>query len=107
MNVFNALEKIAGVSGCFLIVGEVKTAMPEGYAAYAIIVRTDATVIATLDHLIESVPVTLADASWEGKALLRGDLITFEFPVVTITLTAAGDSVFAYLQPTEYVAPPA
>jgi len=101
----NIIDKMIGTNGCFLVDGSSEATMPEGYAAYAIIVAADSTEIATLDELIAGVATELADASWEGVALSRGDFIPFNNPVVAITLTNAGDRIFCYLEPTDYVAP--
>ncbi len=101
----NTLEKLIGSSGCFVVDGASEATMPAGYAAYAIRVASDNTEIATLDELIEGVATELVDASWESLALSRGDFISFTNPVVAITLTNAGDRVFCYLEPTDYVLP--
>jgi exosome complex RNA-binding protein Rrp4 len=100
----NTLEKIMGTKGCFLVIGATETDMPEGYAAYSLIVAVDSTIIASVVEFKDGGPVELTTASWEGVELKRGDIITLEYPVVTITLTAATDSVFCYLEDTTYVA---
>jgi len=101
----NTLDKMIGAGGCFYVLGASEASIPAGYTAYAAMIGVDATEIATVDELIDGVATELADASWEGVALLRGDLITFENPITSITLTNETDSVICYLEPTSYVAP--
>ena len=75
---------------------------PAGFAFYAITVRVAATNIASLNEVRKKgdTAVTVTTKTWQGHAyLLDGDYIHFEFPVTSITLTNAGDSIFAYCIP--------
>lgn len=99
------IQKLLGSHGCFYASGAEKLAMPVGYAAYALVIAADSTEIATLDELVDGVLTELADASWEGVALQRGNYIPLKNPCVNITLTNEGDAVFCYLEPTEYIVP--
>jgi hypothetical protein len=102
----NTLDKLVGTSGCILVTGATKVVFPTGYAAYSIVVAADATEVASVDQLVAGAPAALTSASWNAVALTRGDYIAFENPIISITLNAAGDSVFCYLQPCDYVEPP-
>jgi hypothetical protein len=83
-----------GSEGVLMVVGHSATPMPTGYQCYAIVVRVDATAIASVT--ISGSAVT--NKSWETVALLRGDYIPLEVPITSITLTADADSVFCYLE---------
>jgi hypothetical protein len=101
----NTLQKLLGTHGCFIATGDSETTMPVGYAAYAVTVRIAATEITTVDELIAGVATELADASWENVALIQNDFITFENPIVSITLNDEADSVLCYLEPTDWIEP--
>lgn len=79
---------------------------PVGFAFYGVKIRTDATNIVSIDEcrsaaLIDKATVT--DKTWENVSdLLTGEFINFEHPVVSITLNAAGDSIWAYCIPFEF-----
>jgi hypothetical protein len=102
----DAVNKLAGSAGCFLIVGASATPMPTGKSAYSALIRVDATQIKSVTERHKDpssgadVDVAVTNYSWQGVGLLAGDIITFEFPVVSITLNAAGDSVLTYLEQT-------
>lgn len=100
----NTLEKMMGEHGCFLIVGAAPADMPEGYAAYCMMVRVDKTEVTEMDVYVDGSADTVDDLSWMSVELLRGDLITFADPVVSITLTGETNSVLCYLMPTDYIA---
>jgi hypothetical protein len=102
----NTLDKIVGTHGTFLVDGATKTILPTGMAAFAIVVGTDLTTIDAVDEIINNAVVALDSATWEGVALAKGDYIAFANPINAITLTNAGDRVFLYLEPSDYVAPP-
>lgn len=76
---------------------------PVGFAFYGIKLRTDATEITSLDEyssLDTASKVTVTDKTWENDAdLLAGEFINFEYLVTSITLNAAGDSIWAYCVP--------
>ena len=90
------------VQGRNFIVGQGRTPPPAGFAFYAITVRVAATNIASLNEVRKKgdTAVTVTTKTWQGHAyLLDGDYIHFEFPVTSITLTNAADSIFAYCIP--------
>jgi hypothetical protein len=99
----NTLQKMFGGAGCLLVSGASEAEVPVGYAAFAGVVFTDDTEIATLDELIDDTATELTDASWESVALPKQALIIFSNPVVKITLTNAGDMLMLYLDVTDYV----
>lgn len=75
---------------------------PAGFAFYAIKIRIAATTIASINERRskDKAAVTLTNRTWEGKTdLAVNETITFEFPVTSITLTNAGDSIWAYCEP--------
>jgi len=88
------MNRAIGTEGVLLVVGLAETAMPAGYNCYAMIVRVDGTIIASVT--IDGSAVT--DLSWEDVALQNGDYIPLETPLTSITLTGAADSVWCYLQ---------
>lgn len=89
------MNRQMGDKGVLLVAGSSATAMTTGYKCYAVVVRTD-------DTQIKSVTISgaaVTNASWESVALKRGDYIPFATSITSITLNAAGDSVFCYLEP--------
>lgn len=78
---------------------------PVGFAFYGVKIRTDATEIVSLDEyssLAATSKVTVTDKTWENDPdLLSGEFINFEHLVTSITLNAAGDSIWAYCVPFE------
>lgn len=95
------IGKLLGGSRQELIVGSTKWSAPAGFAAFYCKVRVDATKIATLDEVRVkgAAAVAVTTKTWEDKDLLAGDEILFEYPVTSITLTNAGDSLWVYLVP--------
>ena len=83
-----------GSEGVLMVVGHGATAMTTGYHCYAIVIRVDATAIASVT--ISGAAVT--NKTWETVALLRGDYIPLDVPITSITLTNDADSVFCYLE---------
>jgi len=83
-----------GSEGVLMVVGASATPMTTGYKCYSVVIRVD-------DTQIKSVTISGAAVTnklWESVALKRGDYIPFDVPITSITLNAAGDSVFCYLE---------
>lgn len=97
----NDLKKLAGGCRQELVVGSTKYTIPTGYAAYALRVRVNDTKIAAIEEVRTkgAAAIEVTTKTWEDKDLIAGDEIFFEFPVRSVTLTNAGDSVFLYLEP--------
>ncbi len=94
----NELNRIVG-KRAEMVVGATKFTIPTGFSAYAMVVRVDGTIVATLSEMRgNAAAVAVTTKTWEGIALIKGDYVPFEFPVVDITLTGATDSVILYLE---------
>jgi hypothetical protein len=96
----NTVEKLSGGIGTVLAKGATEVTMPTNTTAYAMLVRADATAVATITEIIAGVETDNDDGyTWIGEALLKDDFIVFTYPVTAITLTNAGDIVILYLAP--------
>ena len=95
MNVPNQTQRIVGGVGSEVIVGAVAfslvTRLKRGYA---ITCRVEGTIIAamTTQNEGQAAPVAYAP-TWLGIALHQGDYFVSDYPIATITLTAATDSI--------------
>jgi hypothetical protein len=96
--------KLLGGSRQELYTGVGAHTPPSGFAFYGIKVRVAAstTLIASLSEKRSknAVAVVVTNKTWEGTVgLVEGDFINFEYPVTSITLTNATDSIWAYCIP--------
>jgi hypothetical protein len=96
------MDKLLGGKKQILHTGSTEWTAPDGFAAYGIGIRVDATEIATLDELRsgrDKAATANTGYSWMGVAtLLAGESIIFEHPVTAITLTNATDSIWIYCE---------
>ena len=77
-----------------VVVGVAAFAVRNNLAAYALTVRTQGTIIAAMTVLRPGTLVAVAYVpTWATIALNQGDYFVSLYPIVTITLTAAADSV--------------
>jgi hypothetical protein len=90
---FPSNEKIVGGTGSQVVVGVAAYTVAGGKRAYALTVRTQGTVIAAMTVQDEGGVARAYAPTWSGIALNQGDYFVSDFPIVTITLTAAADSV--------------
>lgn len=75
---------------------------PSGFSFFGIKIRIAATTIASISEKQskDKDAVAVTSKSWEGKTDFEAnEFIYFEFPVTSITLTNAGDSIWAYCEP--------
>ena len=98
MNFPDQTKRIVGGSGDVPIVGvgamNFVTLLKR---CFAITVRTQGTIIAALTSQNDGQTAPVAYASpWIGVVLNQGDYIVFDFPICSMTLTAATDSVNAH-----------
>jgi hypothetical protein len=95
------IAKLLGGTRQMAVVGASATPVPTGYAAFGVTVRVDATQIKSITEVKKKGVAAAANTgyTWESIALYQFEFIKFEFPVTSITLNAAGDSVFLHLEP--------
>jgi hypothetical protein len=95
-------EKLLGGARQEYYIGVGPHVPPTGFAFYGINIRVAATTIASISEKQspEKAAVAITNKTWEGKTDLQpNEFINFEFPVTSITLTNAGDSIWAYCLP--------
>ena len=98
----NILSKLLGGTKQVLHTGTAAWSAPAGFAAYAIECRVAAVHIDTLSEIRRKgeTAVVVTDYTWENiDTLLAGEQILFDFPVTSITLHNAGDSIWLFLIP--------
>jgi hypothetical protein len=98
MNIPNLTNRIVGGIGDVPITGVgALNFVPLQKRCFAITVRSQGTIISalTIQNEGQSAPVAW-NSLWIGVVLNQGDYIVFDFPVCSITLTAATDSVNAH-----------
>jgi len=90
----NETLRIVGGSGSQVVVGAAAYTVAFGKRAYALTVRTQGTIIAamTVQNPGQAAAVAYAP-TWATIALNQGEYFVSDYPIVTITLTAATDSV--------------
>jgi len=96
------LHKLRGGARQEYYIGVGPHVPPAGFAFYGITIRVTATTIASISEkqFSNAAAVAITDKTWEGKTDLQPfEYINFEFPVTSITLTNATDSIFAYCEP--------
>lgn len=94
MNTGDVNQKILGGNESQVVVGVAAYTVANQMRAYALTVRTQGTIIAAITVQPEGVAAPYAYVpTWAGIALNQGDYFVSRFPIVTITLTAAADSV--------------
>jgi hypothetical protein len=86
--------RVLGGSGSQVVVGAAAYTVAFNKRAYALTVRTQGTVIAgiTVQNPGQAAAVAYAP-TWLGIALNQGEYLVSDYPIVSITLTAATDSV--------------
>jgi len=90
---FDSIQKVVGGEESQVVVGVALYTVTGGMRGYAITVRTTGTVIAAIQVQDEGGAARAYVPTWLGIALYQGDYFVSRFPIVSITLTAAGDSV--------------
>jgi len=90
----NETLRIVGGSGTQVVVGVAAYTVAFGKRGYALTVRTQGTVIAAMTTQNPGQAAAVAYApTWLGIALNQGEYFVSDYPIVSITLTAATDSV--------------
>jgi hypothetical protein len=89
----NIEKRIMGGSESQVVVGVGAYTVTENMRAFALTVRTQGTVIAAIQVQNEGGVAMAYAPTWLGIALNQGDYFVSQFPIVSITLTAAADSV--------------
>ena len=87
------LGKILGGEESQVVVGVALYTVAGGLRGFAVTVRTDGTIISAIQVQDEGGVARAYVPTWLGISLLKGDYFVSRFPIVSITLTAAGDSV--------------
>jgi len=93
MQVPNVPRQIVGGSESQVVVGVAAFAVQNNMRAFALTVRAQGTVIAAITVLDEGGTARAYAPTWLGIALNQGDYFVSQFPITSITLTAAVDSV--------------
>lgn len=91
---YNDNKQIVGGEESQVVVGVAAYTVTGSLRAFALTVRTQGTVIAAITIQNEGQAAAVAYVpTWLGIALNQGDYFVSKFPIVSITLTAATDSV--------------
>lgn len=94
--------KLLGGSKQVLHTGTAAWTAPAGFAAFALECRVDAVHIDTLSEIKQKgvAAAAVTTYTWENvDVLLTGEQILFDFPVTSITLKNATDSIWLFLEP--------
>lgn len=87
-------SKIVGGEESQVVVGAAAYTVAGNLRCYALTVRTQGTIIAAITTQNEGQAAAVAYVpTWATIALNQGDYFVSRFPIVSITLTAATDSV--------------
>jgi hypothetical protein len=90
----STLNQILGGQESHVVVGVAAYTIPAGLRGFALTVRTQGTIIAAMTVQTEAGLAAVAYVpTWLAIALNQGDYFVSKFPIVSITLTAATDSV--------------
>jgi hypothetical protein len=90
------LNKILGGEESQVVVGVALYTVTGGLRGYAVTCRVDGTIISAISVQDEGGSARAYTPTWRGIALLQGDYFVSKFPIVSITLTAAADSVIVH-----------
>ena len=91
---YNDTKQIVGGEESQVVVGNGAYTVAGGLRCFALTVRTQGTVIAAITTQNEGQAAAVAYVpTWATIALNQGDYFVSRFPIVSITLTAATDSV--------------
>jgi len=90
------LNKILGGEESQVVVGVALYTVAGGLRGYAVTVRTGGTVISAIQVQDEGGVARAYVPTWLGIALIAGDYFVSRFPIVSITLTAAADSIVVH-----------
>ena len=93
MNIPNQSQRIVGGSESQVVVGVGAYTVTGGMRCYALTVRTQGTIIAAIVVQDAEGVGRAYVPTWVAIALNQGDYFVSQFPILTITLTAAADSV--------------
>ena len=97
----DSVTKLLG-SQCQLVAASGSTDIKTGYQAYGARVRVDNTQILSFTKIENDTGVTgaVTNESFENVNLLAGiDYISFEDPIIAITLASSSHSVMLFLEP--------
>ena len=95
------INKILGAQ-CQLIAASGVTEIKEGYRAYSFMTRKDNTQISSVTKIENDTGATgvVSGESWMNENLLAGiDYISFEDPIISVTMASGTPSILAYLEP--------
>lgn len=87
------IDRVVGGSESQVIVGVALYTVTGGMRAFAVTVRVTGTVISAIQVQDEHGDARAYNPTWLGIALYQGDYFVSQFPIVSMTLTAATDSV--------------
>jgi hypothetical protein len=87
------INRVVGGSESQVIVGVAAYTVTGNMRGFAVTVRVTGTVIAAITVQDEDGTVRAYVPTWLGIDLYQGDYFVSRFPIVSMTLTAAGDSV--------------
>lgn len=88
-----------GAYGCQIVTGAVKTNIKAGFYAFASTCRIDGSKIASLEKTVGEVVSADNDEAITGIAMYPGEYQPFINKVISVTQTAAGDSITYWLKP--------
>jgi hypothetical protein len=87
------INRVLGGSESQIVVGAVLYTVQNNLRGFALTVRTHGTTIAAIQVQDENGVARAYAPTWLGVGLLAGDYLVSLFPIVSITLTNATDSV--------------
>lgn len=95
----SAIDITMGLYGCQIVTGSTKTSIKTGFYAFACTCRVDGSIIASLEKTIDNVISNDTDEAITTIAMYQGEYQPFINKVVSVTQTAAGDSITYWLKP--------
>ena len=90
---FDTINRVVGGTSSHVVVGAAEYTIPGNQRGFAVTCRNDNTIISAITIQDEDGVVRAYTPTWLGISLKQFDYFVSEFPIVSITLTAAADSV--------------
>lgn len=89
----DTINRVVGGAESQVVVGVALYAVTGNMRGYAVTCRVTGTIISAIQVQDESGTARAYAPTWLGITLYQGDYFVSQFPIVSITLTAATDSV--------------
>lgn len=90
------INRVVGGTESQVVVGVALYAITGNMRGYAVTVRVTGTIIAAIQVQDERGTARAYVPTWLGIALIAGDYFVSQFPIVSMTLTGATDSIILH-----------